>query len=458
MSKETITMTAREQQRTHVLARLVAADIGLDEAASLMGLSERQVRRLRARFLAHGPAAIVHGNRERASPRRTPGAVRERVQSLARGKYDGTIDCHLTELLAQEEGLVLSRVTVRRILRGAGQASPRRRRPPRHRSRRERMAQEGLLVQTDGSVHDWLEGRGPQLTLLATIDDATGKITSATFRDEEDSAGYFEIIGDLARRYGLPLGLYRDRAGIFETALAKLPDPDLRVADRRTPTQVGRALRTLGIRSIAASSAQAKGRIERLWGTLHDRLTIELRLAGASDRESANRVLARYLPRHNARFAVPAANSEPAWRAVPPGIDLDAVCAFHYERVVANDHTVRVGGLVLQLPPLPGRRGYAGRRVEAQLRLDGSLHVVDGTRTLLVTRPDLDRARLRSLEAARPRLARASPAPRPTTPGYPPRADHPWRRVTPGSSLEAALDERVAPAQPPTDKVTDQLD
>jgi transposase len=458
MPKETITMTAREQQRAHALAYLVAGELSTEEAAGLMGLSARHTWRLRARFLSAGPAALVHGNRGRASARRIPDEVREAVLAAAAGRYDGANDTHLAELLAAEEGIALSRVTVRRILRGAGRPSPRRRRAPRHRSRRERMPQAGMLLQVDGSVHPWLEGRGPRLTLLAAVDDATGLVTAATFRDEEDSAGYLEIIRDTARRQGLPLALYRDRHGAFETALGRLPDPDLRLADPRRPTQVGGALRRLGIRSMAAGSAQAKGRIERFWGTCQDRLVTCLRLAGADDRETANRVLGGFVGDFNARFTVEQTGLQPAWREVPAEVDLDEVCAFHYRRVVALDHTVRVGGLVLQLPPLPGRRGYAGRRVDVQLRLDGSLHVVLGGRTLLITHPDLDRSRLRSLERARPSLSRPSPAPRPPAAGYPPRADHPWRRVTPGSPLEAAIRTGEAPASRPTDRFTDQLD
>ena len=157
------------------------------------------------------------------------------------------------------------------------------------------------------------------------------------------------------------------------------------MADDHRPTHVGRALEELGIGSIAAGSPQAKGRIERGWGTAQERLVIELRLAGAVDRASAELVLAGYLPRFNARFAVPAADPEPAWRPVPEGLDLDAVCAFRYERVIANDATVRVGGLVLDVPRQPGGRSLAGTRVEVRLELDGRLIVADGPRVLLVT-------------------------------------------------------------------------
>ena len=201
---------------------------------------------------------------------------------------------------------MISRAALRRLLRAAGLASPRRRRRPRHRSRRDRMPQAGLLLQIDGSRHDWLEGRGPRMTLVGGIDDATGAVTGAVFREQEDAAGYLEVLRDTLRRHGIPAAVYRDRHTIFEASDRALTLEE-QLADARLPTQVGRALDELGITSIAAGSPQAKGRVERLWGTLQDRLVTELRLAGADDRDAANRVLATFLPRFNRRFTVAAA-------------------------------------------------------------------------------------------------------------------------------------------------------
>ena len=436
-------MTVEDQQRAALLTRLIAGDLQLVEAAALMGLSERQVWRLKRAYLAGGPAAIVHGNRGRASPRRISAELRAAVVKLAETRYDGANDCHLTELLAEAEGISLSRVMVRRILRAGGRSSPRRRRPARHRARRPRMPQAGLLLQLDGSRHDWLEGRAPIMTLLAVVDDATGRVTAATFRDQEDAAGYFEVLRATIRAEGLPAAVYHDRAGTFEQPAAKQPAAELRVADTRLPTQVGRALAELGIRSIAAHSPQAKGRVERLFGTFQDRLVTELRLAGVRDRVGAERVLHRYVARHNARFSVAPLDPTPGWRTLPGELDLDAVLCFRYRRVVANDHTIHIGGLVLDLPRPSDGRSCAGRRVEISLRLDGRIMALVADRWVFLAQLAFDSARLRSLERARAVLDRASASLMSTERPYAPGPTHPWRRVTPGSKLEQARREEA---------------
>lgn len=369
----------------------------------------------------------MHGNRGRASPRRLAETTRARILELARTKYEGANDSHLGELLAEAEGIRISRASLQRLLRGAGIASPRRRRAPRHRSRRDRMPQAGLLLQTDGSRFDWLGQRGPRLTLVGAIDDATGIVTAATFRDQEDTAGYLTVLRDTVRRHGIPGALYRDRHGIFETPAKGLQTLEEQLVDRRLPTQFGRALDELGITSIAARSPQAKGRIERLWGTFQDRLVVELRLAGADDRETANRLLGRFLARFNRRFAVPPLNPQPAWRALPAGIRLDHVCSHRYRRTVARDGTIRAGATILQLPARPNGRSRAGQRVELQLRLDGRLVVWDGEHELLTTPAPLDPVQLRALDIARVELG-SSPLSATTATA----TTHPWRGLEAG--------------------------
>jgi hypothetical protein len=209
--------------------------------------------------------------------------LKRRVLELAQSTYAGCNNQHFTELLAEREGITLSRSSVRRILLEAGIKSPRKRRPPKHRSRRERYPKEGMLLQTDGSRHDWLEGRGPYLSLIGAIDDATGKVPYALFRYEEDAQGYFLLLRQIVANYGVPLALYHDAHGIFERSKGEPESLEEQLEGRRKPTQFGRLMEELSITSITSRSPQAKGRIERLWGTFQDRLVSELRLAGAKN-------------------------------------------------------------------------------------------------------------------------------------------------------------------------------
>lgn len=415
-------MKPRDQQRIDVLTRWREGSLTVSEASALLACSERTAWRLLGRFRTQGIDGIVHGNRGRASPRRLSAVIRERILELARTRYRGVNDSHLAELLAEDEGIVVGRSSLQRLLRRAGLGTTRHRRAPKYRSRRERMPQAGLLVQIDGSPHDWLEGRGPRLTLVGAIDDATGAIVAATFAPIEDGRAYLTILARMCRDHGVPAAVYRDRSGIFAPIRPGGPLGD-------AGTQVGRAFAELGIASVAAASPQAKGRIERLWGTCQDRLVSELRLADAADLASANIGLERFVVRFNGQFTVPATVATPAWRRRPSIRELDRICAFRWNRVVGNDNTVRVEGAVLQLPPTIGGRGVAGRRVEVELRLDGRLLVVDRGRTLLAlpAGPNVrDLAGIRLVAPNGPAPARGGPE----RAGYPPRPDHPWKTRT----------------------------
>ncbi|MDP8905461.1 MAG: hypothetical protein M3N29_09160 [Chloroflexota bacterium] len=245
---------------------------------------------------------------------------------------------------------------------------------------------------------------------------------------------------DTVRRHGLPLAVCRDRHTIFETRAGELTLEE-QLVDRRTPTQVGRALEELGINSIAARSRQAKGSIERLWGTCQDRRVGELRLAGAADREMAEEVLRRHLRRHNRRFSVPPADPTAAWRPRPAGLRLEHVFCLKYRRVVANDDTVRAGATILQLPPGPRGRGYAGKRVEVHLRLDGRLAVCDGERFLLVTEAPADAVPLCTLQRARSQPGTLPPSGATIT--VKPAPHDQWRRIGTSSTLYRRLTDSV---------------
>ena len=414
-------MSQREQARLQILNRVLAGRSTLAEAAALMGVSERHGWRLLARYRAEGAAALVHGNRGRAPAHRLSEQTRERVRELAATTYAGVNHRHLAELLAEREDLPLSRSSLRRILAAADQHSPRPRRPPKHRSRRDRAAQEGMLLQVDGSRHAWLEDRGPVLSLLGAVDDATGEIVGAAFRAQEDGHGYFLVLEQVLRAKGIPLALYSDRHSIFHRPPTEKETLEEQLAGERQPTQVGRALQQLGIKLILANSPQAKGRVERLWGTLQDRLVTELRLAGAATPADADRVLADFVPAFNARFCVPAAAEGSAYRPVAPDLCIEGILCFTYHYTVARDNTVRFGGHVLQIAPGRAGRSFAHKRVEVQERLDGSIVVVVAG-DVLATRPAPPDPVTRRARQAR-RGTGAAPIPQP-----PPPAAHPWRR------------------------------
>ena len=377
-------MSQKELQRIQVVENAVAGRLTVREAAELLQLSERQVKRLKQRCDSAGREWVHHGNRGRAPANAISEEVRQRVVDLASGKFTGFNDSHLQEKLTIVEGIVLSRPSVRRILRKAQIESPQKRRAPKYRSRRERRAQEGMMVLTDASRHDWLEGRGPMLTMVGWIDDATGKVPSARFQLEpENSAGYLRTLRYLVENGGIPWSVYRDRHGTFQRNDEHWSVAE-QLAGRQFPTQVGRALEELGIESIAARSPQAKGRVERLWKTFQDRLVSELRLAGASTQEKANEVLGVFLSDYNERFPQAARDARPAWRKLDQRLDLDYIFSLRYERTVGKDHVITVGdGLSIQLPPLPSQRGFSGRKVEVCQQPDGRLLVYLERRLLL---------------------------------------------------------------------------
>lgn len=227
----------------------------------------------------------------------------------------------------------------------------------------------------DGSRHDWLEGRGPWMTLTAAIDDATGELMpGAHFVDQECAAGYLRVLRAVVGDKGIPLSIYMDRHGSLRRN-QRGATVDEELTGVRKPTQVGRVLEELAIEPIYALSPQAKGRVERMWGTLQDRLTSELRLAKATTLAEANVVLRRFILGFNRRFALPAGDSTPAWRALPDGTNLDLVCAFRYEALIGNDNAARLGPVVIDIPPGLNRRSYAKAIVDVVQLLDGSWRV-----------------------------------------------------------------------------------
>jgi len=397
-------MSQEHWKRLDIVRRLETGTITVGEAALMLGLSTRQAQRLWKAYAATGPAALVHGNTGRAPWNRSAGKVHASVLSLYRGKYAGFNDQQFTEMLVENEALAVSRPTVQRWLREAKLGPAKKRRPPRHRRRRDRKPQAGLMIQWDGSRHDWLEGRGPMMCLLGAIDDATSELLpGAHFVEQESAAAYLHTMLAIARTKGLPCSAYGDQHG----ALRRNDDHwtlEEEIRGEQDPTQVGRAMKALGVELIFALSPQAKGRVERLWGTLQDRLTSQLRLCGTRTMADANSVLERFRAKHNRRFAVAPADAAAAWRRVPKTLDLDRACSFSYVATVLNDNTVRLNGHVIDIPPGTGGRSYARARVDVRQLLDGSWRIYTQDDQLIATAPATELGELR----ARPQRKRSA--------------------------------------------------
>jgi len=383
MKQEKVIMRQRELRQGQLLQRVTEGQLPLRHAAAALGVGYRQAKRLLAKFRAGGPAALAHGNRGRCPPNRLPEAQRRRILALSQDQYHDCNDAHFTERLAADHGLFVSRDLVRRLRRGAGLPPKRRRRPKQHHGRRPRRSLFGAMMLWDGSPHRWFGPDRPPCCLMAAIDDATSRGLALRFEPTETSLGYLRLLDQVVRRYGAPASIYQDG----HSALYRHDDHwslDEQLHGQQEPTQIGQVLRELGIEPIRALSPQAKGRVERLFNTFQDRLVADLRLAGISDPLTANLWLDDvYLARHNDRFAVPAAKNGSLFRRFPPAAAAETL-AFRYTATVGNDNAVRLGGLIIDVPPGPNHRGYAKARVEVRQLLDGSWRVYYQTQCIAV--------------------------------------------------------------------------
>jgi len=405
MSEWELRVSQKEIHRMHVVRLTVEGRETVDTGAKLLGISSRQMKRLRRRLKERGVKGLLHGNRGKAPWNKTASEKIQQVLELARGRYQGFNDTHLTEKLKEKEKIALSRPTVRTLLRQAGIIAVRKRGVKRHYKRRERKAQEGALLLWDGSPHHWFgkEQQGP-CNLTAVIDDATGALLQGVFTLEEDAQSYLFCLRQILLEKGIPLALYMDRHGIFRRNDDHWSLEE-QLAGEQTPTQVGQALQELGIQPIFALSPQAKGRVERLFNTLQDRLVHELRLAEISTpQEATSFVNGPFKVDFNTRFAKPARESQTAWRPLPRGVDVDRICSFRYQATVGNDNAVRLGGIILDIPPGPRHRGYAKARLEVRHLLDGRWRVYCKNELLLETTPPVVQAPLRTLQRRRRKM------------------------------------------------------
>jgi len=433
---ETILMSRKERKRLEAFGRVKAGDLTLMAASGLLGLGYRQTKRAWARYQSLGDAGLVHGLRGRVSNRQSQDPLRQRALELYRQQYADYGPTLAAECLAKEDRLAVSVSTLRRWLVQAGLWERRRKRPP-HRSRRPRRERLGELVQMDGSHHDWFEGRRGWAVLMVMIDDATGTVT-AWFYENESWASAADLFQQYARQHGLPNGLYVDQHGIYR--------PDHEPTGQElldhcpAETQFGRAMRQLEVELILARSPQAKGRVERMNGTLQDRLVKALRRANIGDLAAANRFLADvFLPEFNARFKVTAAQPEDVHRPLANPADLARIVSIQESRVVAKDWTVRWQNKVLQLPREAAEFIQSGRRVTVCEPLEGPLRVFAGERELQwspILNPPLPNPPKRT-------------SPTGSSQGQKPAANHPWRKFP----AIAAPRLPTAPLPPPAEKM-----
>ncbi len=374
-------LTMKEVNRLRVLQGYMDGKMFIEETARILKRSLRSVYRMLAKVRKRGPEGVLHGNRNKLSPRRVPEAIRKKVIGLALGKYRDVNDTHLCEILSKAEGIVMGRETLRGILRKEGIPSKRKVKRRKYRSRRERKEAFGMMLQLDASPHDWLQGRGPWLTLLGAKDDATGYVW-AHFEEAETTWGYLDLMGEVISTHGVPLSLYADRHSIFHTT--REPTLIEQLKDVVPLTQFGRAMEELGISVLKAWTPQAKGRIERQWGVFQDRLVVELRLAGANTLEQAREVLKRFLKDYNERFCRLPKQSAAVFRKAPPKAVLHNILCLKETRMVKKDHTLSFGGLVLQIPFCKKYPCIADRQVDVRQYRDGHLEI--GYRGSIVAR------------------------------------------------------------------------
>jgi transposase len=433
MDNKKVTMTIKEIKRVEVMKLIEAGKVTGEQAAEMMNISLRQTRRIIKRYQQGGVESLAHGSRGKSSPKRLDPDLVSTIIRLLQESYGDYNNLHLVEVLSDDHGLKVSVSSLDRIRRKAGYPTPYRKKRKKYHTRRARKPMSGQMLQADGSDHDWLEGRGPRMTLIAYIDDATNQV-HATFREEEDAFGYLYVLREICLTDGIPQSLYMDKrlsSRKEATSVAKL-------VTESTLSQFERILEQLGVELITAHSPQAKGRIERLFETFQDRLVKELRRAGTKSLKQANVVLKRFLRKYNQRFTRKAEQTESAfvpWSALHC---IDALMVFQYCRTVKNDNTISFNNHVLQLSPSRERSSYAKAKVNLHQSLNGTLTVLyQGVQIASFQHKPNVPIRIGKFIPARDSSIRekipqpgndVQPKANSLRKPYSPKSDHPWKR------------------------------
>lgn len=412
-------MTKAELKKVLVVEKILDGRMTNKEGAAALGLTERQIIRLKKKYCMGGAQELAHKNRGRKPAHALPEKVKEQTAELYTAKYHGSNNCHFAELLAEHESINLSSSSVRRILLGKGIKQAKQRRRSKAHQPRQRKPQAGMLWQIDATPYAWLEDRAPAFALHAAIDDATGTVVGAVFRPAECREGYSLVMHQGIKKYGVPLGLYSDRHTIFRSPNEKLTVEQELAGESKPLSHFGKAMADLHIEHIKAVTPQAKGRVERLWVTLQDRLVIELRLLGVTTMEEANAVLPRLLHKHNRKFAVPPREAESAYVKLDPSINLDHVFTIREFRQLGSGNTLSYNSKVYTFADPSHFRFEKKMTIEVRETLSGEVLVWHRGQALALketVRPERKEAATKKAVSAQPRK---------------PAASHPWRAWKP---------------------------
>ena len=402
-----IAMSQKELKRLHVIHKVVEGSLTQVRAAEIISLSERQIRRIVKRIGAEGDKGIQHRSRGKESNRKAPKGLIERVTRLYRAKYRGFGPTLTAEKLLELDGIAISKETVRTWLMEAGQWQ-KGRKVRAHRQWRERKDFLGEMLQLDGSHHDWFEGRRPKCVIMAYIDDATSRVYGR-FYEYEGTIPAMDSFKRYIRKYGITMSIYMDKHTTYKSPAE--PSIEVEIIGTMPLSEFGRALTELGVKIIHAHSPQAKGRIERLFNTLQDRLVKEMTLRGINTIEEANKYLDSYLSAHNKRFAVKAKEQEDLHREIPIGLNLDKILCIRTTRALRNDFTIAHNSKLYQI-----EKGIRSKEVTVEERVNGSMFITVNNIRLpfreITARPE---------KQHKPAHIRRHNKPTPS-------ADHPWNK------------------------------
>jgi len=410
--KDIIMASQRELKRLHIAQKVIEGAVRRAEAAEMLLLSDRQMRRIVGRVRGEGPRGVVHRSRGRESNMKYPEELKGRVTELYRQNYEGFGPTLAQEKLLERDGISISDETLRLWLIEAG-LWKKRRKGRQHRQWRPRKERYGEMIQADGSHHDWFEGRGPESVFMGYIDDAMGKVYGR-FYEYEGTLPAMDSFRRYIRKYGIPMSLYMDKHTTYKGMGKAIIEDEL--LGTEPVSEFGRALKELGVQLIHAHSPQAKGRVERLFHTLQDRLVKEMRLRGISSIAEANEFLKEYLPVYNRRFGKKAARTENLHRSIPKGLNLDRILCIKTERTVRNDFTVAHNRKLYQI-----EEAVTAKKLMVEEYPDGSMALWCRAQKVkfkeIAVRPE---------KLQEPKKQSAIPARKKV---HAPPKDHPWRRL-----------------------------